>query len=199
VVVVNKTDNLTELANAARVVKTLVYGGVGKVGILNGGYTLWVKEKRPVSQDAVKAKAVEYKGKVNKEVLASKDYVMSKIGKSSIVDTRGPEFFFGVAKLPFVGKAGHITKAVSLPSAWIFTPDGTFKNKDDLQAIAGGVVGKDVNQELIVYCDTGRVCSGWWFVLREVLDYKNVKSYDGSMQEWGKDPNAPVTMYSWQN
>ncbi|MBP1778519.1 MAG: rhodanese-related sulfurtransferase, partial [candidate division NC10 bacterium] len=67
-----------------------------------------------------------------------------------------------------------------------------------LEAMAAGVVGTDKAKEIIVYCDTGRLCSGWWFVLREVLGYQNVKSYDGSMQDWGKDPNTPVVKYRWQ-
>jgi thiosulfate/3-mercaptopyruvate sulfurtransferase len=55
-----------------------------------------------------------------------------------------------------------------------------------------------MSTEMIIYCDTGRLCSGWWFVLREMLGYKDVKAYDGSMQEWAKDPNTPVVKYSWR-
>jgi thiosulfate/3-mercaptopyruvate sulfurtransferase len=108
-----------------------------------------------------------------------------------------PDFFFGVSKLDFVDRAGHIKGAVSLPSPWIFTKDGTFKPKEELEAMAAGVIGKDMAKEIIVYCDTGRLCKGWGFVLREVLGYKDVKSYDGSAQEWGKDMNAPMVKYSW--
>jgi thiosulfate/3-mercaptopyruvate sulfurtransferase len=64
--------------------------------------------------------------------------------------------------------------------------------------MAAGVIGKDMSKETIAYCDTGRLCSGWWFVLREILSYKDVKSYDGSSQEFMKDPNFPVVKYSWQ-
>jgi thiosulfate/3-mercaptopyruvate sulfurtransferase len=49
-----------------------------------------------------------------------------------------------------------------------------------------------LNKEIIVYCDSGRVASAWWFILNEVLGYKNVKNYDGSMEEWTKDETAPV-------
>ena len=35
-------------------------------------------------------------------------------------------------------------------------------------------------------------------ILSQMLGYKNVKSYDGSMQDWGKDPNTPVVKYRWQ-
>jgi thiosulfate/3-mercaptopyruvate sulfurtransferase len=54
------------------------------------------------------------------------------------------------------------------------------------------VVGGDQNREIIVYCDTGRVASMWWFILHEVLGYTNVRNYDGSMQEWAKDPKAKI-------
>ncbi|MGA2467247.1 MAG: hypothetical protein ABSH06_23215 [Thermodesulfobacteriota bacterium] len=37
-----------------------------------------------------------------------------------------------------------------------------------------------------------------WFVLVEVLGYKNVKIYDGSAQEWTRDAKAPVVIYKWE-
>lgn len=43
-----------------------------------------------------------------------------------------------------------------------------------------------------MYCTTGGYASGCWFVLTEVLGYKNVKFYDGSAQEWAAAPNAPL-------
>jgi len=43
-----------------------------------------------------------------------------------------------------------------------------------------------------VYCDSGRVASAWWYLLKEVLGYKDVKIYDGSFQDWAKDANLPI-------
>ncbi|RPJ07651.1 MAG: sulfurtransferase [Deltaproteobacteria bacterium] len=197
VVVIGKTDSVTDLVNMTRVSWTMIYAGVENVGILDGGFNKWKNEKKPLSTDVAKPKAIEYKGKVNKAIFATKDYVLSKIGKSTIVDTRMPDFFFGASKLDFVERAGHIKGAVSLPSAWIFAKEGTFKSKEDLDAMAAGVVGKDMSKEVLIYCDTGRLCSGWWFIFREVLGHRDVKAYDGSMQEWAKDPNTPVVKYSW--
>jgi len=197
VVVVGKTDATPDLVNTPRVAKTLIYAGVSNVAVLDGGFNKWAKDKKPVSTAGTKPKAIEYKGKVNPAVFAAKAEVLGKIGKATVVDTRMPDFYFGVSKLPFVGKAGHIQGAVSLPSPWIFS-EGMYKAKEELEAMASGVVGTDKSKEVIVYCDTGRLCSGWWFVLREVLGYQNVKSYDGSMQDWGKDPNTPVVKYRWQ-
>jgi len=198
VVVVGKTDTAPDLVNMTRVAWTLIYAGVENVAILDGGFNKWKDDKKTLSTEVVKPKAVEYKGKVNKAIFATKEYVLSRVGQAAIVDTRMPDFYFGVSKLDIVEKAGHIKGALSLPSPWIFAKDGTFKNKEDLEAMAAGVIGKDISKETIIYCDTGRLCSGWWFVLREILAYKDMKAYDGSMQDFAKDPNAPVVKYSWQ-
>jgi thiosulfate/3-mercaptopyruvate sulfurtransferase len=197
IVVVGKTDAVTDLVNVPRVAKTLAYAGLKEIGVLDGGMNQWLKEKKPVSTQAVKPKVADYKGQVNPAVFAPKAEVLAKVGKATIIDVRMPDFYFGVSKLPIVDKAGHIKGAVSLPSPWIFA-EGKFKAKEDLEAMAAGVVGTDKTKEMIIYCDTGRLCSGWWFVLREVLGYQNVKSYDGSMQEWGKDPATPVVKYRWE-
>ncbi|MFH2075516.1 MAG: rhodanese-like domain-containing protein [Pseudomonadota bacterium] len=197
VVVVGKTDTVADLMNMTRVAWTLVYGGIENVSILDGGFNIWKEAKKPISTETMKPKAGTYQGKANKSLFATKEYVVSKIGKANIIDTRIPDFFFGVSKLDFVERAGHVKGAVALPSPWIFAKEGTFKNKEDLEAMAAGVIGKDVPKESITYCDTGKFASGWWFVLREMLGYKDVKVYDGSSQEYAKDPNAPMVKYTW--
>ena len=145
-----------------RVAWTLIYGGIEHVAILDGGFNAWKEAKRPISTETRKPKAVTYQGKINKSLVATKEYVVSKIGQSSVIDTRMPDFFFGVSKLqvPFVEKAGRIKGSVSLPSAWIFTKEGAFKSKDDLDAMAAGVIGKDLSKEAITYCDTGEARFG---------------------------------------
>jgi len=73
----------------------------------------------------------------------------------------------------------------------MYKPDGTYKNKDELTSIATNVVGKDMTKEIITYCDTGKLCSAWSFLLTELMGYKNVTMYDGSTEERTKDPKAP--------
>lgn len=202
-VVYGTTGTGADRVNVTRVAWTLKYAGVQKVSVLSGGIEKWAaREKREVSQIAAKPAAKPYKGKFNKEVLAKKDYVKSRIGKAVIVDVREPAFFNGKQKLPFVAKAGRIKEAVNLPTVQVFDkyPPGehmetccwTYKDIAALKNMATGVVGNDLNKEIIVYCDSGRVASAWWFILSEVMGYKNVKIYDGSMEEWTKDETAPV-------
>lgn len=203
IIVYGKTDTPADRVNVARVAWTLKYAGVGKVSIMNGGFEKWsIREKRAVSTDMAKPKAVSYKGKFNKAIFVNKDYVKNSLNKALIVDVREPDSFDGKQKLPMVAKLGRIAGAVNLPTMQIFEkyPPGehmetccwTIKETDALKNMATGVVGLDLNREIIVYCDTGRVASPWWFILSELLGYKNVKLYDGSMQEWTKDDSAPM-------
>jgi thiosulfate/3-mercaptopyruvate sulfurtransferase len=63
--------------------------------------------------------------------------------------------------------------------------------------MASGVLGADKSKEIVVYCGVGGYSSTWWFLLTQILGYQNVKLYDGSFEEWSKDPKAPVESYRW--
>jgi thiosulfate/3-mercaptopyruvate sulfurtransferase len=192
VVVVSKNETMPFRTDATRVAWTLRYAGVENVAVLSGGIEKWEAEKRALSKDAVKPKAKAYKGKFNKQYIANKATVMGALGKAVLADVRAPEFYKGEKKLDFVEKTGRIKGAVNLPPGALYNADGTYKNKAEIEAIAKPVVGADLNKEIIVYCDTGKVCTTWWLALADLLGYKNVKVYDGSSMEWMADPAAPV-------
>lgn len=198
VVVVGRVDSVPEQFNITRVAWTLKYAGIENVAILDGGYAKWAAEKRPTSTDRPAVKAVKGDLKWQKQIHVTKATMLERRTKALLADTRMPDFFFGVSKLPFVEKPGRIEGAVSLPSPWIFTKEGTFKPLDELKAMAEGVVGADRGREMIMYCDTGRLATGWWFALREMLGYADVKVYDGSSQEFSKDPAVPLAKFSWR-
>ncbi len=192
VVVVGMNESIPLRTDVTRVAFTLRYVGVENVAVLSGGFDKWVAEKKTVSKDAVKPKAKPYRGKFNKQFVVNKAYVMGALGKALLLDIRAPEFYKGEKKLDFVARTGHIKGAANLPPGALYNPDGTYKSKAQIEAIAKPVVGADLNREIITYCDTGKVCTCWWLALSDLLGYKNVKVYDGSSMEWMKDPNAPV-------
>jgi thiosulfate/3-mercaptopyruvate sulfurtransferase len=191
VVVVGRTDTIPDQFDMTRVAWTLKYMGLDNAAILDGGYNQWVKAKKPISTDAVKAKSKAYKGKINKGLFVNKDYVMGRLGKATILDTRGPAFYQGKEKLAFVPKVGRIKGAVNLPVGQLYTPEGLYKDQAALLALATAAVGADKTKEIIAYCDTGKTCTSWTFILTDLFGY-DVKVYDGSSMEWLKDPNAPV-------
>jgi thiosulfate/3-mercaptopyruvate sulfurtransferase len=191
VVIVGKTEAMPDRFDMTRVAWTLKYMGLDNVAILDGGQNQWVKENKPMSTDAVKAKSKAYKGKINGGLFVTKDYVMSRLGKAIILDTRGPAFYQGKEKLAFVPKVGRIKGAVNLPVGQLYTPEGLYKKPEALLALATAAVGADKTKEIIAYCDTGKTCTAWTFILSDLFGYKDVKIYDGSSMEWLKDPNAP--------
>ena len=197
VVVVNKTDTPFTLADATGVAYTLIYGGIKNAAVLNGGYNKWLKEKRAVSQEVVKPKKAAYKGKINNDMVVTKEYVEKRLGKSVIVDARGPDEFFGITQDLFSERPGHIPTATCLPAPWLWTDKGTYRPIKEIRAMVAGVVGRDKSQEIIAYCGVGGFAGAWCFVLREILGYTNARVYDGAAQEWTADPKAPVARYRW--
>ena len=193
VVIICQTYHCFYQPMAPRVLITLAHAGLENIGILDGGQEKWVREKRALSTELVKPKKTIYRGKLNKTIHVEKDYVASRLGKAIFVDVREPVLFSGEKKQEFVAKAGHIPGAVNLPASEAYTKLGTFKTKEELETIAARVVGTDKSKEIISYCDAGKCCPTWAFILKRVLGYQSVRLYDGSFEEWTKDPSLPVS------
>ena len=192
VIVVNKTDTDWNRADATRVAWTCIVSGVKHVSVLDGGYNRWLKLNQPITAAMISPGAIPYHGILNRSTVIRMPEVRDRIGKAVIIDARLPEDYFGITQ-----ERGHIQSAINLPAPWAFNSDGTFRDKEDLKAMAAGLVGKDTQKEIIVYCEVGGFASTWWFILSEVLGYPNVKLYDGSFQEWSTHPDAPVTKFRW--
>jgi thiosulfate/3-mercaptopyruvate sulfurtransferase len=196
VVVVGKGESDFDRADAVRVAWTIITAGIKNVSVLDGGFQNWLKNKRAETADQPTPVPGEYKGKINESGVVSKKYVLSRIGKSIILDARTPEAFFGVTTESWAPKPGHIKSAVNLPTPWAFTKDGFLRNRGELESMANGVIGGDKSKEVIVYCGVGVYASVWSYILTELLEYKDVRIFDGSMQEWIMDPAGPVSVFT---
>ena len=186
------------LAQATRVAVTLIYAGVDDVAILDGGYTKWIAEEKPVTEEVPEVESIVYEGQVKQEMIVSRQYVEQIIQENSskvIIDTRDADVYFGVTIEPFADKAGHIPTAKSLPTPWMWNEDWTYKNEEVLQAMASGVIDNGY-EEHIIYCGVGGYASSWWFVLTQMLGYENVKIYNGSAQEWVRYND--MVPYKWE-
>jgi thiosulfate/3-mercaptopyruvate sulfurtransferase len=197
IVVVGKGMSDFDRADAIRVAWTILAAGVRNTSVLDGGFPKWLNEKKPVTIEPPAVQPDMYKGRLDSSRLASKEYVLSKIGKSILVDTRTPELFFGITTELWASKPGHIADAVNLPTPWVFQEDGLLRSRSELESMADGVIGKDKTKEIITYCGVGPYASVWSYILTELLGYQDVKVYDGSMQQWVMDPSGPVVVYTW--
>jgi len=174
--------------------------GHDKVKILNGGRKKWMEEGRPLVRDVVKLKKSKYNAlkRDDKTNRAYRKDVQAHIKKNGVlVDVRSTPEYTGeklhMPEYPQEGalRGGHIPGAVSIPWAQAVQEDGTFKSREDLEALYGGK-GVTGDKEIIAYCRIGERSSHTWFVLKNLLGYPNVKNYDGSWTEWGNSVGLPI-------
>jgi thiosulfate/3-mercaptopyruvate sulfurtransferase len=175
------------------------YLGFDNVKLLNGGRKKWELESRELTQDVPKVDKTGFSvsGGLKKAIRALRDEVMSKVGKSAMVDVRSPEEFRGEKLAPDhlpqeqAQVPGHIPGAANVPWGKAANEDGTFKSADELVALYGEQ-GVTPDKEVIAYCRIGERSSHTWFALHELLGWENVKNYDGSWTEWGSLVGVPV-------
>lgn len=199
VVVVGKGESDFDRADVIRVAWTLLVAGIKNVSVLDGGLQKWLQNKKPIIVDSAPPSPGEYKGKNNTAMAASKKFLLSRIGKSIILDARMPDVYFGITMESFAPKPGHIRSALNLPAPWAYTKDGLLRSHSELESMAAAIIGVgNKSKEVLVYCGVGVYASVWSYILTELLGYKDVKVYDGSMQEWILDPAGPISVYDWK-
>jgi len=170
------------------------------VRILDGGRQKWIDEGRELTAELPSPTATSYMAQEADEgIRARRDAVMEAIGSSAkaLVDVRSPQEFSGELIAPpgyeqeGAQRAGHIPSAQSIPWAQAVRDDGTFKPADELRQL---YAGKGVTDDKVVtaYCRIGERSAHTWFVLRELLGYRDVKNYDGSWTEWGNLVDVPI-------
>jgi len=195
------------LTKASRAAITLLYAGINDVIFLNGGYDKWAAVGKKISVEPTIPEATNYDGKVSKFIFITKGYVENKLGKSIIIDTRDCDTYFGLETDYSSKKAGHIPTAKVLPAPWFWQSTKAengeltylmWKEPREIKEIAITVLGENMEAEIIDYCGVGGYASPVWFLLTQVVGYTNVKFYDGSMQDWTSDPEAPVTKYRYE-
>jgi thiosulfate/3-mercaptopyruvate sulfurtransferase len=167
--------------------------------ILNGGRKKWIDEGRELTKDVPQYPATQYQAKDRNdaEIRAFRDEVRDLLGKVALVDVRSPDEFSGkklhMPEYPQEGalRGGHIPTAQNIPWAQAANEDGTFKSRDQLEALYTGK-GITPDKDVIAYCRIGERSSHTWFVLKYLLGYDNVRNYDGSWTEWGNSVGVPI-------
>ncbi|MGH3759783.1 sulfurtransferase [Actinophytocola sp.] len=172
--------------------------GHDAVQLLDGGRKKWELDGRPLSTDAVTREETSYSAKEqNTSIRAFRDEAVGAINTKNLVDVRSPDEFSGKLLAPAhlpqeqAQRAGHIPSAINVPWSKAANEDGTFKSADELRALYQEA-GIDESKATIAYCRIGERSSHTWFALHELLDYPDVKNYDGSWTEYGSLVGVPV-------
>jgi thiosulfate/3-mercaptopyruvate sulfurtransferase len=176
------------------------YYGVKDVRLMNGSRKKWLEEDRPISVDIPAYPSGSFKASdPDKSIRAFMNYVKDVIDSEDkiLVDVRTNDEYNGKTLAPteyspeYGQIGGHIPGAVNVPWSKMVNEDGTLKSADELKNLYESV-NVTTDKEIITYCGIGERASYTWFVLKYLLGYPNVKTYDGSWLEWGNTMGNPI-------
>lgn len=156
----------------------LEYAGFGgRIHVLDGGIRAWGGE---LSKTPVKAAPTAFRLTRKADPRVGMAYVASKLGAAdvTIIDCRDEPAYAD----------GHIPGAANLPQAKLLTPQGTLKPAEEISRLFTRA-GVEPGRPVISYCGSGVYGSNTFLAMRN-QGYRNVVLYDGSWDEWSRDPNA---------
>ena len=169
--------------------------------LVDGGRRTWVAERRPLTTDVVTPSV----GTLNPGVGDSssrigRDQVLAGLGPEGprLIDMRSPEEYRGERVSPpwlafdhGAERGGHIPGARNLFIDNLLSDKGTLLSPGELRD-RFEAAGAEEHVEIITYCRLSHRGSLAWFVLTRLLNYPNVRVYDGSWTEWGSIVGFPV-------
>ncbi len=169
------------------------------VRLLDGGRAKWESEGREMTTEKPRRDTTDYPvvERDDTTVRAFREDVLDHLG-APLIDVRSPEEYRGerttAPAYPEEGalRAGHIPTARNVPWSRAAAEDGTFRGRDELEAIYRGEAGVAESEPVIAYCRIGERSSHTWFVLTHLLGQENVRNYDGSWTEWGSAVRVPI-------
>ena len=195
VIITSEGLSSKDIAYATRLYWTLKYFGHDNVALLDGGTLKWILDKHPLSATIPPVKLGNFTARTERKALvAGAVDVVSTLrgGADQLVDTRPLDYYLGLVKKPYVDTKGHIPGAKVFPhSLLVGHVPATFYSTERLKGVMKSL-DIDVARPTITYCNSGSLASATWFVMNELLGNNRVRLYDGSMNEWTKDPARPV-------
>jgi thiosulfate/3-mercaptopyruvate sulfurtransferase len=179
-----------------------VYGH-DNVRLVDGGRKAWELEGRQLvtERPAIEPTSGYRPQRPNLSIRAFRNQVLEDYVNNptaALVDVRSPEEYRGERLAPdhlpneAAQRPGHIPGAANIPWAKAVDPDtGRFLSTEALRTLYSGQ-GVTPDLDVVAYCRIGERSAHTWFVLHELLDYPNVRNYDGSWTEWGSLVGVPI-------
>lgn len=181
--------------NATRLFWILQYMGFPRVSLLDGGIGKWTAEGRAIETGKVKVNTAMIEGlEARADVMVSSADVTKMLQDKTgvVLDMRPMAYFTGCKFKDYVAKEGHIKGARSLPNEDLFTgPNFVFKSTDDLRSLFRQK-GIEPDTRLITYCNGGQAATVGYFAA-SLLGNQGAAVYDGSMAEWSRLKDAPIS------
>ena len=186
-----------DVAGAARLYWQMKYYGIDQVAMLDGGNAQWLANMEELTVEPVKTFQGDFRVTTEKsDILATLELVKDSIDSDQVtlIDTRSLRFHIGLEKRSYVYDYGHIPSSRLFPYKFLHPSKGAmiFPTKQQIKARFDAL---KINPDgaAILYCNSAYECSSVWFSLHEIYGNQNVRIYDGSLHQWTKDFNRPMT------
>lgn len=160
--------------------------------VLDGGYTKWVAENKPIDSLVSTYPRGEFNANPNPDLIADREQVIkaTKNDETCIINALDPNEFEGKPPHRY-GRGGRIPGSQNVPFTETVDVE-TQSYSDDVQSSKlFKEAGAKIEDDVICYCGGGiAACSTALLLTR--LGHKRVSVYDGSMTEWCADPTLPL-------
>ncbi len=177
--------------HAARLWLALRRFGHDRMSVMEGGIQKWIAEGRPLESGtrSIEKPAV-FTPRPREGVIASKEEVLGAVrsGDPWLLDVRRDAEFTGAEKR--AARGGHIPGAVNILWKDALKDDWTLRDADELEEFYTNA-GFGPETRTITYCQAG-VRAAFTNLVLTALGHDDVRTYDGSWEEWGNDPALPI-------
>ncbi|WP_316367748.1 sulfurtransferase [Candidatus Thiodiazotropha sp. CDECU1] len=183
VIVIGSARQPRRVAEAARVVWSLMMAGFQQVALLDGGIESLSTHDLVKGMPSVVQK--ECTMRFQPDLLADSNHVEDLLGNNRpVIDLRPKPYFEGYKRDPQVPEGGTIYDGVGIPPERLLDGDtGRFLPSEIIQQEFERYDIQTMG-ELATFSDTGVWAALGWFVLHQMLQNPKARLYDGSLVEW---------------
>lgn len=164
--------------------------GYDNVAVLDGGLAKWLREERDVEVGHVEPTVAVFEPSERPELWVDKAYV-----ESILAGGANAALVCGLPPQEFSGDAGHRPRLGHIPGS-LSVPAGRLVNRESNAFLARNELASTfapvLDQERIVTYCAGGVAAASDALALTLAGHRNVAIYDGSLNEWTADANAPI-------